>query len=1152
MGDCPDNFASRAATAPGGIVHRIRLALCAGLPSTLMACVPAQFALAQTISPTAPSQQIADAPPPLSTKPWSAAWGMMAVDGEASFQADRVRTWQDPTSLEQSAKRVILEGNVRIRLGNTTLIASRAVAWVLVEVSDGANPEQRLAVFIVLDEVGTPADASGTGLSGGGNSGSIIHASRLPVRAVVRASDIAITALVKEEGEPDKAERKEWSELSDWSASALARSLESTRREPVRAFVFQPALANSLPDASLFHPQRFRAMVPGQDQARSRIATTAAITAPPITPSVTSRVATPAPVTPPDGQRARSSPIPGTQSQVQSSSAGGPVGSPVGGTIAPNALFAKSGMLTFSAGHIAVLTSGPEPAVMLSDGLTFLYNDATSGRLLQARAQRAVLFLAPEKGAAPSTALATEFGAEQVLGVYLEGDVQITDGDLKLRAREVYYDLAANRAVMLDATFFFVEPPRNLPLYIRAKEIRQESTRQFTANQVRFSNTAFFEPELGIGVSTATLERRERPRVAQSGEDSSSQPITQAQRAEREAMYTYLTASNVTLRVNDVPFFWWPSYSGDPAQMLLKDIRFENRSGSGGAARVRWNATNLLGLGDVEGLSLDLQTDYYLERGPALGTRATWETARHLGGLTAYGVLADEGQDVLKSGETKQQNGDFRGVVTIEDRFRINDMWTVLTQGAYISDETFIDGFFDDAGQSQREFTNRLRGERTRDNTQLVIEARGSFNDFLANEWLLQSQGYSVTKLPEVSYVRQADNVFEGLPGVLTYFSEYRAANLQLAFDQVAMNQRGFSSAFLSQRVFGVDPDQSPADGLAAQGLTEDLITRFDTRHELVAALQAGPIRYAPFAVVRATAYDDDFEGYSSTPGGNDNARVWSSIGMRASTTIERVHDAVDSRFLDIHRLRHIIEPNVTVWAAGTNVEAKNLPVFDRDVDSLADGAAVRLGLAQMLMTKRGGPGRWHDATLLSLNTDVVFSTDDTDPQTSIGRFFDARPERSALGDYFVGDLAYRITDATTFTSSTVFDFNTNQQDLTTAGILFQHEPGFSTLVDMRFLNAQDSTILTIVGSYEISDKYSFLISPNYNTTEGEVQSLGARITRKFSAFQASVGINYNNISGETSFSFVLQPYGARGALGVQGLGTDLPGAYGAGGGGGL
>jgi hypothetical protein len=48
------------------------------------------------------------------------------------------------------------------------------------------------------------------------------------------------------------------------------------------------------------------------------------------------------------------------------------------------------------------------------------------------------------------------------------------------------------------------------------------------------------------------------------------------------------------------------------------------------------------------------------------------------------------------------------------------------------------------------------------------------------------------------------------------------------------------------------------------------------------------------------------------------------------------------------------------------------------------------------------------------------------------------------------------------------------------------------------------------------------------------------------------VGISYNNISGETSFSFVLQPYGARGSLGVEGLGTDLPGAYGAGGGGGL
>ena len=1083
---------------------------------------------------------------------WSKAWGMAAAPGEATLQAERVRVWRDES---RGATQVVLEGDVRVTLATTTLAARRAVAWIRAE--SGPNGAPQVAIFLLLDDVGDAADASGQ------HAGGItVAADRLPVRAVLAIAEATVRAGVREEGEPTRGDRERIGELLEAGETALVRSL-ALHEGARRAFTFTPATIESDPQAPEAAPRRFRASLddapaptkrarqeasaspraePGKAQPQNRTPATPSQPNPPARAAESSPAQAPSqPVVPATTSIQSNPPATSTQPVLQA-----PAQSPPQNTPSPSsALFAKSGTLTFSAGHVAVLSSGPEPAVILSDGLTFLYNDATTGRLLQARAQRAVLFLAAN--AQQDAGLRSEFAADEVSGVFLEGDVRITDGDLNLRAREVYYDLAANRAIMLDATFHFVEPTRGLPLYIRAKEIRQESQRQFQAKQVRFSNTAFFEPELGIGVSTATLERRERE--VELDEDATPDEI---ERAKRQAAYTYVTAENVTLRVNDVPFFWWPTYSGDPASPLIRDIRFENRTGSGGAARVRWNATNLLGLSRFDGLSVDLQTDYYLERGAAIGTKAAWETKRHVGGLTAYALPSDDGTDVLKSGEERDANGDFRGVITLEDRFRVDGLWSVMTQGAYISDATFIDAFFEEAGQSRREFTNRLRAERTDRNTQFTAEAKGTFNDFLANEWLLQSQGYSVTKLPEVAYVRQADDLLPAVPGLLTWFSEYRAGSLQLAFDEIAMDQRGFSSVFLADRVFGIAPNESPADALRASGLTEDPVTRLDTRHELVATLQAGPVRYAPFAVVRGTAYDDDFEDFSSTPGGNDNMRVWSSVGMRASTTIERIHDGVDSRFLDIHRLRHIVEPNLTLWAAGTNVEADDLPAFDPNVDTLADGAAVRLGLSQTVLTKRGEPGRWYDARLLSLNTDVVFASEDSEGDTPIGRFFDARPERSALGDFFAGDFAYRLTDATTLTASLVYDFETHQQDVATYGVLFQHEPGFSTLVDLRYLNAQDSTIVTIVGSYELSDKYSILISPNYNATEGEVQSVGARISRKFSAFLASVGVSFNNISGEASFSFVLQPYGARGSLGVEGLGTDLPGAYGAGGGGGL
>jgi hypothetical protein len=68
------------------------------------------------------------------------------------------------------------------------------------------------------------------------------------------------------------------------------------------------------------------------------------------------------------------------------------------------------------------------------------------------------------------------------------------------------------------------------------------------------------------------------------------------------------------------------------------------------------------------------------------------------------------------------------------------------------------------------------------------------------------------------------------------------------------------------------------------------------------------------------------------------------------------------------------------------------------------------------------------------------------------------------------------------------------------------------------------------------------LLSPNYSMSEGEFQSVFARVTRRFSAFQASISINYDNIQGETSFGFVFQPYGA--TTGVGATGTGLDGVY--------
>ncbi len=57
-----------------------------------------------------------------------------------------------------------------------------------------------------------------------------------------------------------------------------------------------------------------------------------------------------------------------------------------------------------------------------------------------------------------------------------------------------------------------------------------------------------------------------------------------------------IDAQDITLRAGDLPFFYWPRFRGDPSRVPLKDIRVENRTGSGTALRTRWNAYSLLDL----------------------------------------------------------------------------------------------------------------------------------------------------------------------------------------------------------------------------------------------------------------------------------------------------------------------------------------------------------------------------------------------------------------------------------------------------------------------------------------------------------------------------------------------------------------------------
>jgi len=268
-----------------------------------------------------------------------------------------------------------------------------------------------------------------------------------------------------------------------------------------------------------------------------------------------------------------------------------------------------------------------------------------------------------------------------------------------------------------------------------------------------------------------------------------------------------------------------------------------------------------------------------------------------------------------------------------------------------------VDAFFPDEAEERREFTNSLRARWLRENQAFSVEVRGPLNDFTPNDFLLQTRGRQVQRLPEVSHFLIGQPL---LGGALSYTAQTRAGLVKFEFTEPEARRFGFETPELAASAFGSLPDQSPADLLRARGFEEDAVGRFDTRHEISAPVKMGPLNAVPFVSGRVTAYSEDFGEFREANGfdEDDSVRFLGSAGVRTHTSIQKIDNDVESELLDLHGLRHIIEPSATLWTAATNVDAVTLPVFDERIESAAEGAAWRLGLRNTWQTKRGGPGR--------------------------------------------------------------------------------------------------------------------------------------------------------------------------------------------------
>ncbi|MCK4628306.1 MAG: hypothetical protein KAT56_04845, partial [Sedimentisphaerales bacterium] len=464
--------------------------------------------------------------------------------------------------------------------------------------------------------------------------------------------------------------------------------------------------------------------------------------------------------------------------------------------------------------------------------------------------------------------------------VYLEGDVILQvdrhkyASDTRITAERLYYDFTNNTAIVLDGTLRLRMPENNMPLYVRAKRIRQLSQDHYRAEYVKFSNDEFYQPHFWLGVKELDIALIKPQKQA----DSSTKPARR---------YRF-DLKDVTLNLEDLPIFWWPrgmattGKTESPIQSLHTSVSSEY----GISLESQLNPAWLLGLPEPEGVDSVLHLDEFSKRGPGAGLDMSYKSDNYFGSLRTY-LLNDNGEDRLGRLDSRKDvhiDHSTRGRARWQHRQFLPQNWEGTFEISHLSDRNFLESWHEREFDTEKDQETLVYFKQQRDNWAFDFTNKFHLNDF----------DYTLTELPGTGLHGVGQDLFN----TLTYYHDSYVSRLaQRAGDR---------------KVCGFGQYEEP--GILPGGIDQDDFAFALSRHELNLPLHFGSLHLVP-TIIGTFVHDesrfDDFlvdDPRYSRPRNRDSF-VHGAAGLRAGTHFYRVDDSVRSRLWNLDRLRHVVSP---------------------------------------------------------------------------------------------------------------------------------------------------------------------------------------------------------------------------------------------------
>lgn len=839
-------------------------------------------------------------------------------------------------------------------------------------------------------------------------------------------------------------------------------------------------------------------------------------------------------------------------------------------TTGPTTLPTAKAPVVFNGGGLQVTRNTPDGKIAIVIRDVLLTQRSANGDYIELLADEAVLYTT----LTDLTDIAGQIETVQqaIESAYLEGDVRISftpatqagrqAGEQRLRAKRALYEFNTNRAVLTDVVLQSSDPRVPFPITMRANVAKQLSMGEYKTEKVTLTTSQFATPSYSVNATKAYVRQYQDPNPA-------------------VGPRTAFEAKNATFRSFGVPILYFPYAAGDIATNAfpLRGASFGSTRGFGFGVQTTWGLFESAGQLPPPGLDAQFHADYYSDRGPATGldldykggqlaqtTKGLWNFE---GNFTAYGVY-DDGLDNLGRDRARiDQDGQFRGRLQWEHQHILPDGWQAQFRVGLTSDATFLEEWY------KRDFDNGLPTnlsayfKHQEDTEAVTFLAEFQPNnvvttaDALPNRVVgdranglglgsLADRPFEVDRLPEVGYYRIGESFDDD---TFTFFSENRLGGYRFNDGSATLGTQadGDRDHYGFQATPNRDRYALPGiPSLGYTGTTSDYVIRGDFRQQIDYPIDAGRFKVVPYVMGRYT-------GYSDGPQEDPENRLLGGVGTRINTSFWKIDDAARNEFFDISRVRHVVEPELNLFASAASIERNDVYIYDETIDGINDVSAVSFFVRQRWQTKRGAPGLFRSVDFATLNVGVIgFANTPSEPdnpdrayargfgnngfgafedelgpssaKSFRGLFFQATPEASIPRSSIQGDASWRVADTTLLLGDGSWNIEEQRLSTAAAGLLVGRGDRVTYYTGVRYIGGIESTIASFSATYQLTAKYTLNLGAAVDLAR-DSRGGNLSVVRRFDRFFVTVGGYYDQTENESGVTVAFSPEGLAGGV---------------------